>query len=73
MNDFTGMYEYIPQFRDFVNKKVEQGRLTQDELRKILKMPPEDFYDSNSRARISELLQKALQLDQEFEKFQRGK
>jgi len=68
MNDFCGFYETFPAFRDFIQAQIAEGKLTQDQVCRIVELPSGVFQDQNSPAGNSELAIKARRIFDEFNK-----
>ena len=68
INDFVGFYETFPAFRDFIQAQIAEGKLTQDQVCKIVELPSGVFQDQNSPAGNSELAIKARRIFDEFNK-----
>jgi hypothetical protein len=73
MNKFTDMYEGSPPFRDFVKNQIGRGELTENQVRQLVQMPREAFSDQDLPAADSELAKKALQLEEDFDRFERAR
>ena len=68
MNKFTDMYEGPPPFRDFVKNQIDQGELTEDQVRQLVQLPREAFEDQDLPAADSELAIKARRIFDDFNK-----
>ena len=75
MNRFARSYESTPLFREFIDKQIEQGILTLDQLYQILALSYESYEGKETDANILELvhLAKQLVIEGETEEMQKGK
>lgn len=61
-SEFVAYYEELPPFREFIDKKIAEGKLTHGQLYQILALSPKAFERENTDAHTSELVHLAKQL-----------
>jgi hypothetical protein len=61
-SDFVIYYEEVPPFREFINKKIAEGKLTRDQLYQMLALSAKVFEGEDTDAHTSKLVHMAKQL-----------